>query len=466
MHQSIFSRLFSTHLAIFLAFIIALSIVLSILYSNQVYEQEHNRLSDIAKKTESLYLSMQNGVIDSAKMQHYMDAMAYVSKAKIYLLNLDQSSLEQLRGLELSNEDLDTYLYRDLHDILDGNEVIRNSQYSTTFETQMVFYGRPLISDGNILGAVILFSPNQNVVKNITIMVSIIIGIALISIIIVGVLIYINARQISRLIQQVRNSVMRIANGEATASISYSGYKELTALTEAFNYMNQELDRIDLDKRNFISMISHEIKTPLTVISGHLEAIHDGVFSPEEIQDSLDIIYRETRRLTGLTQSIVSQTRGIDTKIYLEPSIFKLKPLLQEISRLSESTSYKTVHISISCSDDLTLYADANKIRQILANLISNSMKYSNTTVNIAITCYTATDQLLIQIQDDGIGIKKSDLEHIFEQYFRVQYISDLIDGNGLGLSIVKKIMVLHQGTIGIESEYKKGTVVTLTFPL
>lgn len=466
MKKSIFTKLLITNLSILLGLIIVLSFALSFFYSNHMYQLERERLADIAIKTESLYNTMQKGLIDASKLQNYMDAMSYVSKSKIYLLNINQSNLENLKDLELANEDLDNYLYQDLKDILEGNEVFRNSQYTETFDTMMIFYGRPIFVNAEIKGAIILFSPINSVNKNIRVMVTLILSIALISIVIVGFLLFESAKRITKPIKVIKDSTLKIANGETIEDIQSSDYSELSALTDAFNFMKNELTRIEEDKKSFISMISHEIKTPLTVISGYLEAIHDGVLEPEEIKDSLEIIYRESTRLTQLTKEIVTQTSNKDLHLYLEPTIFKLKPLIEDTIQLPKVNIKKNVQFSVSCDTDVTLYADENKIRQVLSNLISNSIKYSNNVVMITISCYVKEDRLCLEIQDNGFGIKKIDLDKVFEKYYRVKNVSDPLEGNGLGLSIVKKLIELHKGTIEITSEIKKGTTVTMWFPL
>lgn len=462
MKKSIFSRLLITNLSILLGLIIVLSIALSLFYANHSYQLEKERLSDIALKTESLYSNMN----DASKLQNYMDAMAYVSKSKIYILKINNNTLDTLKDLDLANADLDNYLYQDLNDILKGNEVFRNSQYTETFDTMMIFYGRPIFVDGEIQGAIILFSPNNSVNKNIFKMITIIVSIALISSVFVGFLLYVNAKRITKPIRIVRDSTLKVANGETIEDIYNPDYSELSELTEAFNFMKNELLRIEGDKKDFISMISHEIKTPLTVITGYLEAIHDGVLEPHEIDASLEIIYNETNRLTILTKDIITQTSNKDLQLFLEPTIFKLKPLIEDMMHLSKVNTKKNIQFLLNCGSDITIYADENKIKQVLSNLISNAIKYSNASVTITITCYVKEDTLYLQIQDNGYGIKKGDLDKVFEKYYRVRNMSNALEGNGLGLSIVKKLIELHNGTIELSSELKKGTTVTICFPL
>lgn len=466
MNKSIFSRLLKTNLLILIGLIVALSFVLSYLYARHMYLIEKERMSDIALKTESLYINKQNGFISESSLQDYIDAMAYITRSKLYILNINENNINSLKNFELANEDLDQYLYQDLKDILKGNEVFRNSQYSETFNTRMIFYGRPIVIDGKINGQIIIFSPISSVNKNIQFMVTIIACIAIISMIIVGTLLFISAKKITKPISLVRDSALRIANGDAIEDISPSSYSELNELTQAFNYMKDELDRIESDKKAFISMISHEVKTPLTVISGYLEAIHDGILDTNEVKESLEIIYKETLRLTTLTKEIVTRTSNKDLELYLEPSIFRFKPLLEDIIKLSSINTKKQILFTIDCDENITIYADENKIRQVINNLISNSIKYSNSTVNIDISCFVKEDRLCLQVKDDGLGIKKSDLDKVFDKYYRVRNTSDLTEGNGLGLNIVRRLIELHRGTIDIFSEIKKGTTITMWFPL
>jgi len=465
LNRSIFSRLLTANLTIFIGLIALLTIILTVLYSNQMYQLEKKNLQNIAIKTETLYLDSAKGKIADAKLKDYVDAMAYVSKSKLFILNIDQASIENINVLNFSNTDLENYLYEDLKDILKGNEVFRNSQYSETFDTRMIFYGRPIISEGLVQGCIILFTPISIVNQNLRWILLIIATIALLSSLLVSFLIYMSAKRITRSIESVSESALQIANGLSIDDLSKTGFTELNALIDSFNYMKSELHRIESDKKSFIRMISHEVKTPLTVISGYLEAIHDGVLDTNEITDALEIIYRETQRLTTLTKNIVTQTTQNDLDFYLEPTIFKLKPILIDIATLAKVSTTKHIDIQITCDDSMTLYADENKLRQILNNLVSNSIKYSNTSVTIHLLCKISADQMQLCIIDNGIGMSKTELSKIFNMYYRVKNDPSL-EGSGLGLNIVKKLMELHQGTIDVVSEYKKGTTVTLNFPV
>ncbi len=431
-----------------------------------MYQLEKERLANIALKTETLYYNLKNELISEATLQNYIDAMSYISKSKLYILNINSTTLNNLEALQLADEDINTYLYQDLKDISKGNEVFRNSQFTKTFDTRMIFYGRPIIDNDTVNGAIILFSPITSVSHNIKIMIWIIAGVSLIAFILVGGVLFISARKITEPLKLVRDCALQIANNEATEDIQNYSYNELNELIEAFNYMKSELIRIESDKKEFISIISHELKTPLTVISGYLEAIHDGVLNDEETKESLDIIYKESLRLTKLTKDIVTQTTNKDPDFFLEPAIFKLRPLLEELILMYQINPSKNIEFSLSCDENILLYADENKIRQILTNLITNSIKYSYSSVKIDISCVVDFTQLCLSLKDNGIGIRKNDLQNVFNKYYRVKNIYNSLEGSGLGLSIVKKLIELHKGTINISSELKKGTTVKLYFPL
>lgn len=466
MNKSIFSRLLISNLSILLTLILTLSISLSFLYSNHIYRIEKERLANIALKTEMLYYNLKDGLINESTLQDYIDAMSYVSKSKLYIININSTTLNNLESLQLADEDINTYLYQDLKDISNGNEVFRNSQFTKTFDTRMIFYGRPIIDNNTVSGGIILFSPITSVSHNIKIMIWIIAGVSLIAFIIVAGVLFISARKITEPLKLVRDCALKIANNEATEDIENYSYDELNELIEAFNYMKSELIRIESDKKEFISIISHELKTPLTVISGYLEAIHDGVLNDEEVTESLDIIYKESIRLTKLTKDIVTQTTNKDPDFFLEPAIFKLRPLLEELILMYQINPSKHIEFSLSCDENILLYADENKIRQILTNLITNSIKYSYESVKIDISCVVDFTQLCLSLKDNGIGIKKSDLQKVFNKYYRVKNIYNSLEGSGLGLNIVKKLIELHKGTISIASEPKKGTTIKLYFPL
>ncbi|MBA4602895.1 HAMP domain-containing protein [Thermoactinomyces sp. AMNI-1] len=231
-----------------------------------------------------------------------------------------------------------------------------------------------------------------------------------------------------------------------------------------------EQKRLDQQRKDFVANVSHELRTPLTTIKSYLEALEDGAMDePELARRFLKVTRQEADRMTRLIQDLLQLSHLDSRKITFHKQQISLEPLLQEVAD----------HFSFQCKErciSLTLYthsklpqifADRDKLHQVLDNLVSNAVKYTPDGGSIAIVAQTDTQGMVeVGIADTGIGIPKKDLGRIFERFYRVDKArSRSLGGTGLGLAIAQEIVHHHEGEIEIDSIYKKGTLVSFTLP-
>ena len=231
------------------------------------------------------------------------------------------------------------------------------------------------------------------------------------------------------------------------------------------------IEKTESLRREFVSNASHELKTPITIISGFIETIKLGHIKDEkQLNHFVEIMEKEVKRLALLTDNLLHLSRA--EKILAENSeekILNLKLLLEEIRKsFFNIAERKKIEIEIKADDKEIKTKLSNEwFRTVIGNLIDNSIKYSNNDSKIELIGYIKGEYLSITIKDEGIGIPKEELENIFRRFYRVDKSRNRkIEGNGLGLAIVKNMVYSINGKINIESEVGLGTKIVLEFPL
>ena len=228
--------------------------------------------------------------------------------------------------------------------------------------------------------------------------------------------------------------------------------------------MAAEIDKSEKLKEEFISSISHELRTPLTSIQTHLEAMIDGIWEPDT--ERLNSVNEEVIRLTNLVNQLQNLAKFDSEKSKLNLAKVNVKNLIMNVVYNNQGKALEK-NINIECDlESIDSYLDKDKISQVIVNLLSNAIRYTNNGGKIFISSYKENNNLKIQFKDNGIGIPKENIKYIFERFYRVdESRSKNTGGIGVGLTIVKSIIDLHQGTIEVRSELNKGSEFIVILP-
>jgi two-component system, OmpR family, sensor histidine kinase VicK len=233
-----------------------------------------------------------------------------------------------------------------------------------------------------------------------------------------------------------------------------------------------EQEALERERKEFVANVSHELRTPLTTLKSYLEALEEGVVDDPELSHRfLRVVTTETDRMTRLVNDLLQLSRFDAGQHMIDQRAINVRLLLLDlVERFVVRTRQQNIHavIDVPPDDQLPLiWADRDGVIQVLDNLMSNALKYSNAGTSIMLRAHRLDDWVRIEVEDQGIGIPTRDLERIFERFYRVDKArSRSMGGTGLGLSIVRQIINAHGGTIDIESEWKKGTTVSFTLPI
>ena len=273
------------------------------------------------------------------------------------------------------------------------------------------------------------------------------------------------SNNISKPVEVVSNMANLIGDGDYDNKIDYdSNIVEIDVLIKSINNLSAKLEEQENLRKRLTTDISHELRTPLTSIQTHLEAMIDGIWEPDT--ERLNSVNEEVIRLTNLVNQLQNLAKFDSEKSKLNLAKVNVKNLIMNVVYNNQGKALEK-NIKIECDlESIDSYLDKDKISQVIVNLLSNAIRYTNNGGKIFISSYKENNNLKIQFKDNGIGIPKENIKYIFERFYRVdESRSKNTGGIGVGLTIVKSIIDLHQGTIEVRSELNKGSEFIVILP-
>ena len=267
------------------------------------------------------------------------------------------------------------------------------------------------------------------------------------------------SKSISKPITEITTAASYLGEGDyENLTFKAKGYKEISELNDTLNYAVEELKKTETLNRELLANVSHDLRTPLTLITGYAEMMRD--FPNEDQSANVQIIIDEANRLKNLVSDILVLSRISARTEPLNKTKFDLTELIETIvNRQQKFLETESFEIIFNYTKHVFIVADSNKIEQVIYNFISNAVNYSGDSKRIEINQIVNNKTVRIEIKDYGIGIKKEDLEYVWERYYRVDKGHQRsTQGSGLGLSIIKSILEYHGFNYGVDSIEKKGS--------
>ncbi len=271
------------------------------------------------------------------------------------------------------------------------------------------------------------------------------------------------ARRALQPIRQITETAKKISEGDLSKRIDgILSNDEVGELADTFNRMLEELEVSFQRERQFTSDASHELRTPMTIITACTE---DALYTddPAIRNENIRVIQKENQRMTKMLSQLLMLSRGYEGRCHFQPEDLCLYDMVESVCEsLATMAETKSIQIHNQIPENYMIYADQSLFTQLLVNLIENAIKYGNEGGNIWITLEKKETQDKLCIKDDGIGISEEDLPKIFERFYRADKARDR-KGSGLGLSIVKWVVTLHGWEIFAESKLGEGTKMIVT---
>ena len=264
---------------------------------------------------------------------------------------------------------------------------------------------------------------------------------------------------------QVRRLIRPINELDLNIPLENEMYEELTPLLKRIDEQNKQKDAIANMRKEFSANVSHELKTPLTSISGYAEIMKNGLVRPEDMKGFAERIYNEASRLITLVEDIIKLSKLDEGEIEIEKEDVDLYDLTREIvSRLAPQAEKRAVHVEVT-GENVICHGVRQILDEMIYNICENAIKYNRRGGSVSVWVGATLKGKKIIVTDTGIGIPEDQQERIFERFYRVDKShSKETGGTGLGLSIVKHGAMLHNAQIHVESKVGKGTKMELTF--
>lgn len=335
------------------------------------------------------------------------------------------------------------------------------------FGTKYFIVGCPIYSDDDIIGSV--FALTNTGTQSLTIgYIRLFLISAFFSLIFAFVCIYYLTKNMVTPLRQMSNAAKKFAVGDFSYRVKIQSEDELADLGKAFNDMANSLDVLESSRRSFVSNVSHELKTPMTSISGFIDGILDGTIPKEKEEYYLGIVSGEVKRLSRLVVSMLNMSKIESGDLEMKPSNYEITDQIIHIL-LTFEQKIESKNIEIRGLENLQptyIVADPDMIYQAIYNLFDNAVKFTNDGGYIEVKLTDNGSLIEISIENSGTGIKAEELSKVFERFYKVDKSRSLdAKGAGLGLYIVKLMIEMHGGKVFAESDSENMAKFTFTLP-
>lgn len=445
-----------SYLAIFLIIVLAFLWILQVLFFDVYYENRTTSLIEkMAIKTKAYYMNN--------KDSSYYDRLSYDNNACIQIIQNSEtiySSNGTRRGCLYSNSENTEVTTSYILDFINSNKFRRTYKIvNPTLNNKTLVSAIKL--DDNTFGFINVSleptDPAIGIIREELIIISI--GVLLSSF----VLAYFISKRIVAPILKINNRAKKMAEGDLDTPFEVSeNITEIKELSDTLNHTKEELSKINETRKDLLANVSHDLKTPLTMIKAYAETARDlNKNNPEKREDNLNIIIEEAERLNILVNDILELSKNETNMNKLTKENINLteeiETIIHRFDYLKEQEGYKFI---FKCKKPIIINADKNKIEQVIYNLIINAINYTGKDKKVIISIEEIKKhKIRVSVKDTGKGIDKEEIDKIWDKYYKNEkhHQRNKI-GTGLGLTIVKSILIKHGFNYGVESTKGKGT--------
>jgi signal transduction histidine kinase len=459
-------QLFLSHISILVVAFLILSLLFSNYVENFVYRDKAEELESYGENILEQFRRIQVGR-ENILMQY-----SNVLRARnIDFIIFDENSnivypvVGKIPRVQLSE--------KEWAQITQGETVVVK-QDMKRFDQDVSLVAVPYFERNRLLGGILLLSPISGSREMISEINRYLLYTVIIALTVTLLLSWILSKFHVRRIQSIREATSSISTGNYDVHLPTSTVDEIGELAYDFNHMVKklkssmnEIDSLENRRRQFMADVSHEMRTPLTTISGVIEGMRSSMIPEEEKEKGINLVSKETKRLIRLVNENLDYEKIRSNQITLVKQRIELSELLEIIKdTLDFHAEEKNNQIIVEVSPETFVYADYDRLTQILINITKNSIQFTENGT-IWLRGDLGLQETIIEIEDTGIGIPAEEIESIWRRFYK----ADLSRTNnpygefGLGLSIVKQLVQMHQGEITVSSERGKGTKFTIRIP-
>lgn len=439
-----------------LILIVLVEVVFFVVTANTVKARASDRITVIGSEVED-FIKRNNSGASSGFIRGYRE-----EGVNVYVLTLNGDVILplDLSGEEDAVADIGLIAQR-LENVPVGGAVVYSDKNNLNYVAQIPYHGGSYLFVSYSL-KIINVAQSSLIISFIVAGVLVLLATSLIS--------YSISQKLSSGIKNLSSTAVRFSKGDYGVDFANSEYQELADLSDALNSVRDEVKKSDDFRRELLANVTHDLKTPLTMIKAYASMIREiSGDNPEKRDKHLQVIIDEADRLTGLVNDVLcvskvnSRLNEINTKVFNLTEY--LYGIINKFEYLQETQGYSFL---VDVDPDLYTRADEEKIGQVIYNLLGNAVNYTgrDKAVYISLKRNISGDRITLKIRDTGKGISKDELPEIWNRYYRLsESHSRPVKGTGLGLNIVKIILQNHSFDFGVESELDKGSVFWVDFP-
>ncbi|MFB6469463.1 ATP-binding protein [Cytobacillus sp. Hz8] len=456
---------FISHISIIIVAFLVLSLLFSHYVENLVY---NNKTEELISYGKNILQDLDRNKIGSESVISQYARVLTGRGISFSLFDINQNIMPfGIPGpdIEFSKEEWDN--------LSSGKAVVVKYDFKR-YNKDVSLVALPYMNNGQFVGGILLISPvsgSREMIHDINRYLILTVLIALVvSLLLSWFLSKIHVKRINR----IQEATSLVASGDYTVHIPSSNFDEIGELAKDFNSMvgkinvsMEEIESLENRRRQFMADVSHEMRTPLTTISGVIEGIRNDMIPENEKEKGLQLVSKETKRLIRLVNENLDYEKIRSNQVKLFKEKIDLAEVLEIIKeQLEFQADGKNDQIVLDVEENVFVHADYDRLIQILINITKNSIQFTENGV-ITLRGKAGENESMIEIEDTGIGIDPAEIEKIWRRFYKadISRTGTPFGEFGLGLSIVKQLVTLHNGTVEVSSEKGKGTKFILRFP-
>lgn len=464
--KGLFSKMIATYTIIISISLIIIATVISYWFQNYFFQERKEEFLDKSSMIQGFAMQYLVGDITPQQVNELVTIISEYIKSDIWLTD-SNGYVYAVSNTEHKGFILKQVFVKELEKLRLGHTFEITGPYEGISDKSVRIYGTPIRNEEGIFrGSIILYNSTEELSESMQRIYEIIWISAIFAIILSYIVIYYFSQKIIiKPLAEINSVARKISNGDVDQRVYIKSNDEIGELAQSLNFMADSVEKVEKNRREFISNVSHEIRSPITSIKGFISGILDGVIPEEKEKYYLSIAYEEIQRLTRLVNDLLDMSA-------IEAGEFSLRIMevdINEVIRLTvikNETRIKDKKASVDVrfdEDNLFVAGDKDRLVQVITNLLDNSIKYVNEGGKIKISSKTKGKKVFISVFNDGPQIEKEDLKYIWNRFYKADKARTAKDSTGLGLSIVRNIITQLQEDIWVEN---KDNGVYFTFTL
>ncbi|NLP35323.1 MAG: cell wall metabolism sensor histidine kinase WalK [Clostridiales bacterium] len=477
-YNRLFFKLYLNYAIMLLITAVLICLIFMKLYYDTTMENHREQLERQALKV-SERISEFSKYGKTSEFLEYLNILEEINQLDIWTIaNPDsQDPLDENLATNSYEEFLGSEVYDDYMKIINSafaNIMDNQTSYDEIYQTQTITVAVPVYGVNlDVSGAVLLKSPVEGQRAIITTSLSLLVFSSVVALAISFLIVIVFATELSLPISRMRVTALELAAGNYHTKTGIKRKDEIGELASTIDILSEKLLENDIQRKNldqtrldFFANVSHELRTPITVLRAYTETLIDGMVTDEDkIVQYYDRMLSECKSMERLVGDLLVLSKMQNPDFAIEKEPVELVQIFEDIIR-SASTIASKKNIKIQIINDqpiCMMLGDYDRLRQMFMVILDNAIKFSmeNKTVHIILK---KTDKIVVTIRDEGIGIEPSELEHIFEKFYKSS-LRQNANGSGLGLSIARQIALKHDGDIEVKSKLGEGSEFIFTFP-